>query len=291
MTEYKQYELDLKKAFNTFEVDRRTNYNKVFDWNNIFGNSVYTEFSEASFNDIELINLCINLIKEETDEFEQAIKEKNMPEMYDALCDMLVVMYGMGARTGLYTGDEYHTQLIMKDKIYEVQARLYTNIMGYQFEEYFKTKKNQLKIESLCEFIKIHIEFLEYYSKDEKAKNELKTFFNLSKLIGLTYYAGKELCLNLDQGIHFVNESNMSKSCSTEKEAQETVEWYKKNETRYDTPEYKEVSKNKKKYWIVFNKSSGKILKNINWKIVNFEQVINMQIELTKEEKDDTKNQ
>jgi len=52
---------------------------------------------------------------------------------------------------------------------------------------------------------------------------------------------------------------------------------YKKKESPYDSPAYKKSSDNK--YWIVYNKSTGKILKSINYKPVNFSSILNKKIE------------
>ena len=63
----------------------------------------------------------------------------------------------------------------------------------------------------------------------------------------------------------------MSKLCKNEDEAQKTVEWYKNNDDRYKTPEYR--LSDDKKYWVVFNKDSGKILKSINYTPADFKQL------------------
>jgi hypothetical protein len=52
----------------------------------------------------------------------------------------------------------------------------------------------------------------------------------------------------------------MSKLCISEEEAIATVEKYKKNDDRYDTPSYREAEG----YWVIYNKSTGKILKSMN---------------------------
>lgn len=171
--------LNIKKALEIFQTDSRTNFQKVKDWNKTFGIVVNGEPQNDVFTkDPSLVKYRMDLIREEVRELEDAVKTKNMGETYDALCDILVVVYGMGASLGL----------------------------------------------------------------------------------------------DLDKGMHFVNESNMSKSCLTEEEAKKTVEWYKNNDNRYDSPTYKKS--NNGEYWIVYNKSTGKILKSINWQIVDFNDLI-----------------
>ena len=77
--------------------------------------------------------------------------------------------------------------------------------------------------------------------------------------------------INADDAFDLVHRSNMSKLCSTEKEAQETVEFYKKD-GRYDSPDYR-LAPNDQDY-VVFNKSTKKILKSINYKPVSFESLM-----------------
>lgn len=67
---------------------------------------------------------------------------------------------------------------------------------------------------------------------------------------------------------NLVHESNMTKFCKTEEEAQETVEWYKLNEKRYKEPSYRKAEDGD--YWIVYNAENGKVLKSTKYKPVKF---------------------
>ena len=69
-----------------------------------------------------------------------------------------------------------------------------------------------------------------------------------------------------------IHDSNMTKLCKTEEEAIQTVEWYKANENRYDSPTYR--LSDDKKYYVVYNKSTGKILKSINYSPVKFDSML-----------------
>ena len=77
--------------------------------------------------------------------------------------------------------------------------------------------------------------------------------------------------IDINNDFDLIHKSNMSKSCVNEQEAKQTVQnyikLYKNNESPYDSPDYK-LSKNKK-YYIVYNKSSNKILKSINYNAVD----------------------
>ena len=53
----------------------------------------------------KIIKLRYNLIKEELDEFEQAIKDQDIKEVADALTDILYVTYGAGHSFGVNLDD------------------------------------------------------------------------------------------------------------------------------------------------------------------------------------------
>tara|TARA_B100001094_G_scaffold333314_1_gene410613 strand:+ start:2746 stop:3246 length:501 start_codon:yes stop_codon:yes gene_type:complete len=70
----------------------------------------------------------------------------------------------------------------------------------------------------------------------------------------------------------YVQEANMSKFCKTELEAQESVEKYLKDAKKiYDSPTYRYNEKNG--LWIVYNKSTGKILKSHKFVAPNFDNL------------------
>ena len=92
---------------------------------------------------------------------------------------------------------------------------------------------------------------------------------SLNNIIFTCYTIGIDLGINLDRAFKLVHDSNMSKLCKTEKIAKKTVEWYKnQEESPYDSPDYKLSDDGN--YYIVFNKSSGKILKSILYSPVDF---------------------
>ena len=154
-----------------------SNFEKAKTFNNAFGNKIYDEVQKDIFkDDPKTVDKCLSLVKEEVKELEEAVQNHDMVETADALGDILVVVYGMGAHFGLDL-----------DKIY-------------------------------------------------------------------------------DQ----IHKSNMSKICKSKKEAEETVESYKKDD-RYDTPAYKKAPIDD--LYVVYNESTGKILKSINYKPVDLKWV------------------
>ena len=94
----------------------------------------------------------------------------------------------------------------------------------------------------------------------------------LTDILYVVYGAGSSFGVNLDKAFELVHKSNMSKLCDDEKTAELTVQKYKldylNNKSPYDSPNYK-YDENTQKY-IVYNENTGKILKSINYKPVNF---------------------
>ena len=75
-----------------------SNFTDVEIFMNIYGQEVK---KMPKFPDDKIIQLRYNLIKEELDEFEESIKEKNLTEIADALTDLLYVIYGAGHAFGI----------------------------------------------------------------------------------------------------------------------------------------------------------------------------------------------
>jgi hypothetical protein len=70
---------------------------------------------------------------------------------------------------------------------------------------------------------------------------------------------------DLEEAFRRVHASNMPKLCSTEQEAEDTVTAYEKSRedgtSTYDSPAYRYHEALQK--WVVYNQSTGKILKSI----------------------------
>ena len=92
------------------------------------------------------------------------------------------------------------------------------------------------------------------------------------QLLSWTYIMTLTIRINADDDFDIVHSSNMSKLCSTEADAIDTVadyqDKYKAGKSPYDSPYYYYLENLDK--WIVKNLSSGKALKNIKYKKVCF---------------------
>ena len=106
-----------------------------------------------------------------------------------------------------------------------------------------------------------------------KEHDMTETIDALADILYVVYGAGASFGINLDKAFDIVHESNMSKLCKTEDDAIKTVQLYKdkyeNKESPYDTPAYRKSDDGK--YWVVYNESTGKILKNYKYTPANFE--------------------
>ena len=75
-----------------------SNFDDVKKFMKTFGQIVRTK---PQFPDDKTMKLRYDLIKEELDELEQAMKTKNLKEVADALTDILYVAYGAGCAYGI----------------------------------------------------------------------------------------------------------------------------------------------------------------------------------------------
>ena len=75
-----------------------SNFNSVKEFMSTFGQEVKTK---SEFPEKKIQDLRVDLIEEELNELKQAIKDKNLTEVADALTDILYVTYGAGHAFGI----------------------------------------------------------------------------------------------------------------------------------------------------------------------------------------------
>tara|TARA_Y100000389_G_C17400022_1_gene484789 strand:- start:234 stop:893 length:660 start_codon:yes stop_codon:yes gene_type:complete len=106
-----------------------------------------------------------------------------------------------------------------------------------------------------------------------KDNDPIETRDALADILYVVYGMQYRLGIDGNKDFDIVHSSNMSKLCNNEQEAIVTVDNYKQKyssgSSPYDSPYYQKL-KNKNK-WVIKNKSTGKVLKNINYKKVKFE--------------------
>ena len=82
-----------------------SNFNKVKTFMETFGQEVK---NKAEFPNEKIVQLRSELIKEELEELNQAIKDKDIKEVADALTDILYVTYGAGHAFGIDLDKCFH---------------------------------------------------------------------------------------------------------------------------------------------------------------------------------------
>ena len=104
-----------------------------------------------------------------------------------------------------------------------------------------------------------------------------ETIDALADILYVVYGAGASFGIDLDKAFHLVHESNMSKVCKDKATAERTVQWYKEQYAAktqpYDTPAMRPDPVDPTKY-IVYNASTGKVLKSIEYNPVSFESLL-----------------
>ena len=238
---------------------RETNFEKVKEFHKTFGLDVHNEPYKKVFDENpKLVKLRMSLIDEEVGELREALEDKNMTETLDASADTTYVVIGLCVSLGLGL-----------DEVMDMVHKF--NMINEPYMGVFDENPRLVKLK-----MSIIDEKVNQLREAMKNKNMIET---LDASVGILYSV-YELCisfrLDLNKAIDLVHKSNMSKVCLSEKEAIQTVEWYKKEYAngnhKYDSPAYRKASDDK--YWIVYNKSTGKILKSINYKPVNFDSML-----------------
>ena len=89
----------------TKHVGEGTNFELVGDFMEAFGQAVQLEPTWPDFNTREL---RLELIQEELDELSDAVADRDMIQIADALTDLLYVVYGAGHTFGLDLDECFH---------------------------------------------------------------------------------------------------------------------------------------------------------------------------------------
>ena len=225
----------------------KSNYAKVYQFHKEFQLTLNDNPNNDSLRDQSLVSLRLSLINEELKEFHTASDQSNVIEMIDAIGDILYVVYGTCVSFGILQEFEYsfdHTKYV-DFSVHEhghVHEHGPVHVYIYQMEDYVKKLGLCITEQNMCSVKKI-----------------------LGSMLYITYDFGyKTLDINVDQIFDIIHSSNMSKLCSSEKEALDSISWYQLTlADRYDSPRYKKSSSGN--YWIIYNESNGKVLKNINY--------------------------
>lgn len=263
----------------------KTNYQKVLDFNTCFNHKVSNEeYKEIFDKEPKLVDLRLSLIDEEIKELQEAYENNDIVEIIDALSDILYVAYGLCVCFGINIDEKYHkyTKMYLQDDSRNINMdeminmsnfnktqviiKMFSNVKEYKLnikDTMFKENLNTINSSLIKNFDKL---------RDScKTKNFDDVIINIYNVIKYTYLFGIQIGCNLDVSFGIVHDSNMTKICDSEDLAIKTVQNYKDNDKRYDSPNYK---KNDFGY-VIYNESSGKILKSMNYTPANFDSILN----------------
>ena len=245
-------------------------FRKVCDFNLTFGLPHYEEVQRNLFaTNPKLVDLRLSLIREEIGELNEAFNNNDYVEVIDALADILYVVYGAGSSFGI----DLDMELERNNIIWKKTLSDYENYLSkFQLVEGV-TRENFNTFGQLKQILDTFENHLNSLANKLDLKLDLEITTNeLISLIAVSYKMGIMMGINLDRAFNIVHDSNMSKVCPTEEQAQKTVKWYKENDTRYDSPDYRLSYDNK--WYVVFNSSTGKILKNVSYKAADFTEML-----------------
>ena len=237
-----------------------SNFEMVKEFHEAFGLDINTSFDKKILSNEKLVNLRISLIEEETNELVDAIKDKDFIEIRDAIGDIIYVINGMAVSFGFNIDLKFKflNKIENNNSIFENVKEIYHNIKKFDKSNYYNSKEVNQNIRIIDD---ISSKLTNYIYM--KSINDIENY--TIHLLTRIYLLGYLYDIDVDTDFKLIHLSNMSKLCKDEEEAKLTVAEYKKkydnNNSPYDSPAYR-LSDNGK-YYVVYNKSTNKILKSI----------------------------
>ena len=236
-----------------------TNYQKVGEFHLVFGHPMNSEPQEKIFEEnYKLVEFRLSQIEEELNELKEAVDKEDFIECLDAICDLMYFVYGT-----------YHVFGVNFDT-FEPKPKIST------FESPINnTKLFMNDISALQRQISMLSQVLSLLTLSCEEHDFGGALTYLAKLEALCHSLGSLFGVNINDCFTEVHRSNMTKVCSTESEALETVENYKANDARYAEPNYRKSDTTK--YWVVYDKATSKILKSVKFELPKLANVVNLQ--------------
>jgi predicted HAD superfamily Cof-like phosphohydrolase len=247
-----------------------TPFKQVEEFHTTFGHPVKKDIQNNIFDlNPNIVKFRLDLINEEIKELKEAFYKTDYIEFVDALGDILYVIFGMCHVFGI-NYDELFPGINNSIKIIESKKK--TN--DFDFNKYFISIKNDIEITVDIEIDKLNN--LLKYSCEEKNMNNVIMYINY--IVTLIIQLSDYLNISIIEAFTEIHRSNMTKVCSNIEDAISTVKWYKDNETRYATPDYKKSPN--EKYWIIYDVNTTKILKSKFFEPPKLEQFIGIKVKL-----------
>jgi hypothetical protein len=262
---------------------------KVADFNYLFGvidynypNTNDVDFSKfvtqsPSYNKSQ-VKLRWGLINEEIKELEQAIKDKNPIEIVDALCDILYVVAGAKAYFNLKINSDNADYIRLLH--YDPEDFTYTEDTSKYIIDNLENEEivNSVNNNGILALNSVLGNLTELFI-NESGINYHKLFLahlvklyskTLDEIVVKVFEMANGFNIDIIKLFDIVHNSNMTKVCENESDAEATVSWYKLNELRYRVPTYRKIHYNEKDYYVIYDEETKKILKSIKYNPAKF---------------------
>ena len=252
-----------------------TNFECVGYFHQVFGHPKHDNLqTNVLVENPKLVQLRINLIKEEIGELAKAIKDKDMVEVIDGLGDILYVVYGAGHAFGINL-DNFFKCVCASKKVFGNLCGITDKSMAKsnfelcceikESDKYPDCISTKYFLDHMPDFVQslfscIENEFVRFW-RACLTNNMTEVINSLGELLYTTY--SMACCINIDMDLAFkiVHESNMTKTCKSEQEAMESVEHYK-TEPGFETANVKYRPSQAGPFYVMYNADTGKILKS-----------------------------
>lgn len=238
-----------------------THFQCVGEFHEVFDYPVRTELYEDVFEqDPKLLKSRVAFLREERDEFIDAMKTQDLIEMADALCDLIYFAHGTGQCLGIDM-DKCLDKPNMKHNGLSITCtpqNMCTDVDMHVLDDELLSVRQYLW--TITNFIN---EF--DYNCELEDLDEMK--HSLTMVTHTTYLLGYFLNFNMDAMFREVHRSNMTKVCTTLEDADESVQRYK-NAGTYAKP----VVRTKGEYYVVYDEELNKILKCFKWEEPSLKQ-------------------
>lgn len=287
-------------------TDKKSHFEKVQEFAEAFEVKKYEgELVDIFDTDLELIKFRFSLINEEVNELVQAVKDKDFVEIYDSIEDILYVAFGMYVALNINADNQLYTTQCCTVTQDDVQKNV-LYLLADETLNYVALNKNELSsndtwyalqsLSILAFGVNLKTSKYDIFTNqrmvdyrvcnivDERnimvdaidRRNIHDVLGSLASLTYNTYVAAAAFGIDINSAFNIVHKSNMSKLCISEEEAQKTVEYYKSispdSPKYYDSPAYRESKAPGK--WIVYNESTSKVLKSINYTPADFSTIL-----------------
>jgi len=240
----------------TNEIDSISHFQQVGEFHDTFGHPQRKELYLDCFDqEPQLAKFRISLMREELKEFNEAFAKHDLIEMADALCDLSYVTNGTGQCLGIDLDtllSKMGIDISTPDNLGSVDMTACEKL-NKEITDGAKLIKDALN--NFCAYVE---------TQDMGEMGE-----SLARILQHTYGLGHRLNFKMDQMFCEVHRSNMTKVCSTIKDANESIDFYLSDlESRYEKP----TIRIKGQYFVIYDAKTSKILKNHRWETPNLKQ-------------------